>query len=55
MKLFAGPVNGIVRKLRLRRYRDTRAALETMTEADLADIGVKRFQLGAIARRKAFD
>ena len=38
------------RRKRLAAYRAKRALLEALSEADLADIGVKRYQLGAIAR-----
>ncbi len=38
------------RRKRLAAYRAKRARLEAMSEADLADIGIKRYQLGAIAR-----
>jgi uncharacterized protein YjiS (DUF1127 family) len=41
------------RRRRLKHYRSVRAELERMSEADLADIGVKRYQLGHIARVKA--
>ena len=38
------------RRKRLAAYRAKRAYLEALSEADLADIGIKRYQLGAIAR-----
>jgi uncharacterized protein YjiS (DUF1127 family) len=38
---------------RMRAYKETRANLEALTEADLADAGIKRYQLGAAARAKA--
>ncbi|MGQ0485287.1 MAG: DUF1127 domain-containing protein [Hyphomicrobiales bacterium] len=38
------------RRKRLAAYRAKRARLEALSEADLADIGIKRYQLGAIAR-----
>jgi uncharacterized protein YjiS (DUF1127 family) len=41
------------RKARLKAYRATRQQLEQLTDADLADIGAKRYQLGHIARAKA--
>jgi uncharacterized protein YjiS (DUF1127 family) len=41
------------RRRRLNHYRAVRAKLERMSEADLADIGIKRYQLGHIARVKA--
>ena len=41
------------RRRRLNRYRLVRAELERMSDADLADAGIKRYQLGAIARLRA--
>lgn len=41
------------RRARLKHYRDVRAKLERMSDADLADIGIKRYQLGPIARATA--
>jgi len=41
------------RRNRLNHYRKVRAELETMSEADLADAGIKRYQLATIARRCA--
>ena len=41
------------RRRRLSRYRRVRAELEALSEADLADIGIKRYQLGAVARVRA--
>jgi uncharacterized protein YjiS (DUF1127 family) len=38
------------RRKRLAAYHAKRAHLEALSEADLADIGIKRYQLGAIAR-----
>jgi len=38
------------RRKRLAAYRAQRMRLEAMSEADLADIGIKRYQLGAAAR-----
>jgi uncharacterized protein YjiS (DUF1127 family) len=48
-----GTLEAICRKFKLRHYRNVRAGLDQMTEADLADIGAKRYQLGAIARKQA--
>jgi uncharacterized protein YjiS (DUF1127 family) len=42
------------RALRMNHYRKVRAELETLSEHDLADIGLKRYQLGSIARQRAF-
>lgn len=41
------------RRRRLKAYRRTRAEIEALSEADLADMGVKRYQLGHVARAKA--
>jgi uncharacterized protein YjiS (DUF1127 family) len=38
---------------RLARYHKIRAELEKFSDADLADIGIKRYQLATIARRRA--
>ena len=42
-----------IRALRMNHYREVRALLETFSEADLADMGIKRYQLGPAARRQA--
>ena len=41
------------RSRRLRAYRQARSEAEAMPDADLADMGVKRWQLGHVARVKA--
>jgi uncharacterized protein YjiS (DUF1127 family) len=38
---------------RLKAYRQVRSALEALSDADLADIGLKRWQLGSVARKQA--
>jgi uncharacterized protein YjiS (DUF1127 family) len=38
------------RRKRLAAYRATRVKLEALSDADLADMGIKRYQLGAMAR-----
>jgi uncharacterized protein YjiS (DUF1127 family) len=43
----------LARKLKLRNYRTVRAAFENLSEAELADMGIKRYQLGAAARKSA--
>ena len=35
-------------------YRKARAAAEAMSDADLADMGLKRYQLGRVARVRTF-
>jgi uncharacterized protein YjiS (DUF1127 family) len=51
-------VNDSIRKLRLRyarwqRYRRTLSELNLMTDRDLADIGIKRWDVERIAREAA--
>lgn len=41
------------RKLRLANYRKTRSSLEQLSNQDLADMGIRRYQLGHVARVKA--
>lgn len=53
MSFLSTPNAGLARKLRLRSYRTIRAQLESLSDADLADIGMKRYQLGRAARVKA--
>ena len=38
---------------RLKGYRKTRSTLEQLSNQDLADMGLKRYQLGHVARVKA--
>lgn len=42
------------RSRKLKAYRQARAAAEALSDADLADMGLKRYQLGHVARVKAF-
>jgi uncharacterized protein YjiS (DUF1127 family) len=53
MSLLSMPLRGMARHLRLTRYRAIREELEGLSDADLQDIGVKRYMLGSIARRQA--
>lgn len=41
------------RRARYKGYQAVRQELDHLTEADLADIGAKRYQLGSAARAKA--
>lgn len=41
------------RRARMQRYRATQEALSMLTEADLADVGMKRYQLDHVARTRA--
>ncbi len=53
MSRLSTPAHALVRKLRFKRYLSVRAELEQLSESDLLDIGIKRYQLGHAARRKA--
>jgi uncharacterized protein YjiS (DUF1127 family) len=54
MSYLSTPAHVLARKLRFKRYLSVRAELELLSDADLRDIGIKRYQLGPAARRKAF-
>lgn len=41
------------RSRRMSAYRKARREAEAMSEAELADIGLKRYQLGHVARARA--
>ena len=41
------------RSRRMKAYKQARAEAEATSDADLADMGIKRYQLGAAARAKA--
>lgn len=43
----------LARSRRLKAYRQFRSSLERLTEDDLDDMGLKRWQLGAFARRQS--
>jgi uncharacterized protein YjiS (DUF1127 family) len=45
--------NSFERYRRFRHYLHIRKQLEGLSEPDLQDAGIKRYQLGAIARRQA--
>lgn len=53
MPLLSTPALSMARKLRFKRYLSVRAELEKLSEAELRDIGIKRYQLGHAARMKA--
>lgn len=42
------------RSRKLKAYRRARAEAEALSDEDLADIGLKRYQLGHVARVRAF-
>ncbi|WP_373504916.1 DUF1127 domain-containing protein [Aestuariivirga sp.] len=41
------------RSRRMKAYRQARAEAAALSDADLADMGLKRYQLGHVARVKA--
>ena len=41
------------RSRKLKAYRKVRAEAEELSDADLADMGLKRYQLGHVARVRA--
>lgn len=43
----------LARSRKLKAYRRMRAQAEALTDADLADMGLKRYQLGHVARVQA--
>lgn len=42
------------RSRKLKAYRRARAEAEALSDEDLADMGLKRYQLGHVARVRAF-
>ena len=42
------------RSRKLKAYRRARAEAEALSDADLADMGLTRYQLGHVARVRAF-
>jgi uncharacterized protein YjiS (DUF1127 family) len=42
------------RRTRLKGYEAQRRAVESLSDADLADMGAKRYQLGHVARVRSF-
>jgi len=52
MNLFSGLAELIERGRRMRAYTRARNDAEAMTDADLADAGLKRWQLGHVTRVK---
>jgi uncharacterized protein YjiS (DUF1127 family) len=41
------------RRARMKGYKALRAELDGLSDVDLADMGVRRYQLGHVARSKA--
>lgn len=54
MSSFSGIAALLSRSRRMRAYIKARHEAEAMSDADLADMGLKRYQLGHVARAKAF-
>ena len=54
MRTLACPPAWLERRRKLALYRKIRHEAEAMPDADLADMGLKRYQLGHVARLKAF-
>lgn len=50
---FLGLGFDLARSRRLKAYRQFRSSLERLTEDDLDDMGLKRWQLGSFARKQA--
>jgi uncharacterized protein YjiS (DUF1127 family) len=48
-----GLILDLSRSRRLKAYRQARTEFEALSDADLADMGLKRYQLGHVARVKA--
>lgn len=42
------------RSRKLKAYRRARAAAEALSDAELADMGLRRYQLGHVARVRTF-
>jgi uncharacterized protein YjiS (DUF1127 family) len=42
------------RRTRMKGYEAQRRAIESLSDADLADMGAKRYQLGHVARVRSF-
>jgi uncharacterized protein YjiS (DUF1127 family) len=54
VSLFArGLFDRLARSRKLKAYRQMRAEAEALSDADLADMGLKRYQLGHVARVRA--
>lgn len=52
MTIFPGIAARLGRCRRMQVYRKVRLELESLSDADLADIGLRRYQLGHVARVK---
>ena len=54
MTRFSGFAALLSRSRRMRAYQQVRHEVEAISESDLADMGLKRYQLGHVARVRAF-
>lgn len=50
----AALLKSLGRSRKLKAYRQVRAEAEALSDAELADMGLKRYQLGHVARVRAF-
>ena len=53
MSVFSGFASALARGRRMRAYRKVRDEVAAMPDADLIDMGLKRYQLGHVARVRA--
>jgi uncharacterized protein YjiS (DUF1127 family) len=54
MTSFSGIAALLSRRRRMKVYQEIRRQTEAMSDEDLEDIGLKRYQLGHVARTKFF-
>jgi uncharacterized protein YjiS (DUF1127 family) len=52
MTSFSGLAALFARMRRMRQYQSIRREVEAIPDADLADMGLKRYQLGHVARAR---
>ncbi len=52
MTSFSGLAALLLRQRRMNTYKSIRREVEAIPDADLADMGVKRYQLGHVARSR---
>lgn len=50
----AALIERLGRSRKLKAYRRARAAAEALSDAELADMGLRRYQLGHVARVRTF-
>lgn len=54
MTSFSGLAALLTRRRRMKDYEEVRRQMEDIPDDDLADMGLKRYQLGHVARVKFF-